>query len=82
LFRKNSRSDVVVNTQRGLVCGFFINSSVYIVNNKHVLTDLSGAEIKTVSGSIYKIKEIIAEDAVGDLVIVSTDTPRRRVSAG
>jgi S1-C subfamily serine protease len=75
LFRKNSRSVIIVKTQKGLGSGFFINSKGNIVTNKHVLTDLNKAEIKTVAGSIYKITGIIAEDASGDLVIASTDTP-------
>jgi S1-C subfamily serine protease len=75
LFRKNSRSVIIVQTQKGMGSGFFINSKGYIVTNKHVLTDLNKAEIKTVSGSIYKINEIIAEDASGDLVIAATDAP-------
>lgn len=75
LFRKNSRSVIVVKTQRSIGSGFFINSRGHIVTNKHVLIEVNGAEIKTVSGNIYKIKEIVAEDAVGDLVIASTETP-------
>lgn len=75
LFRKNSRSVIIVRTQKGMGSGFFINSQGHIVTNKHVLTDLNKAEIKTVSGSIYKISGIIAEDASGDLVIAATNTP-------
>ncbi len=75
LFRQNSRSVIIVRTQKGIGSGFFINSKGHIVTNKHVLMDLNKAEIKTVSGNIYKINEIIAEDASGDLVIASTNTP-------
>lgn len=75
LFRKYSRSVVVVKTQTGMGSGFFINYNGHIVTNKHVLTDWSKAEIKTVGGNIYKISGIIREDAVGDLVIASTDAP-------
>jgi S1-C subfamily serine protease len=75
LFRKSSRSVIIVQTQKGMGSGFFINVKGHIVTNKHVLTDLKKAEIKTVSGSIYKINEIIAEDASGDLVIATTEAP-------
>lgn len=75
LFRKNYRSVMIVKTQKVMGSGFFINSNGDIVTNKHVLTDLGKAEIKTVSGNTYKIRGIVAEDASGDLVIASTDTP-------
>lgn len=75
LFRKNYRSVIIVKTQKVMGSGFFVNYSGDIVTNKHVLTDLSGAEIRTVSGNTYKIKGIVAEDAGGDLVIASTGTP-------
>ncbi len=79
IIRRNRHSVVVVKTARGMGSGFFISDQGYVVTNKHVLSDASNAEIKTVAGNIYKINLIIKEDQEGDLVIASSDTPASEV---
>jgi S1-C subfamily serine protease len=75
IVRKIRNSVVVVKTPSGIGSGFFINSRGYIVTNKHVLADAGNAEIKTVTGNVYKIKSIVFEDYDGDLVIAASDAP-------
>ncbi len=75
IIRRNRHSVVVVKTATGIGSGFFISDQGYVVTNKHVLYDISKAEIKTAAGNVYKINRIIAEDQDGDLVIASSDTP-------
>ena len=75
IIRRNRHSVVVVKTATVIGSGFFINDQGYVVTNKHVLSDISKAEIKTAAGNVYKINRIIAEDQDGDLVIASSDAP-------
>jgi S1-C subfamily serine protease len=79
IVRRNTRSVIVVKTARGMGSGFFINDQGFIVTNKHVLSDVGNAQIKTSSGNVYKINRIVAIDDVGDLVIASTETPANEI---
>lgn len=75
IVRANRESIVVIKTNAGAIgSGFFINRDGYIVTNKHVLPNNSQAEIKTANGKMFKVLQVIREDADGDLVIASTDT--------
>jgi hypothetical protein len=75
IVKRARRSVVVVKTTTGMGSGFFINDQGHIVTNKHVLSDAGNAQIKTITGNIYKIISIVAEDHEGDLVIASSDAP-------
>ena len=77
IIQANRESVVTVKTATGIGSGFFINREGHIVTNKHVLPNPDGAEIKTISGNVYKIQKVIHEDSVADLVIASTDTTSR-----
>jgi tetratricopeptide (TPR) repeat protein len=59
--------------------GFFISKGGDLVSNHHVLQGASSAEIKTSDGKVYKIKNILAEDRVGDLIRLSVDIPEEAV---
>lgn len=77
IIRANRQSIVLVKTQTGIGSGFFINHQGYVVTNKHVVAQAERAEIKTIHGSVFRINQIVLEDAEADLVIVSTDaTPQ------
>ncbi len=73
IIRANRQSIVLVKTQAGIGSGFFINHQGYVVTNKHVVAQAERAEIKTIRGSVFRVNQIILEDADADLVIVSTD---------
>ncbi len=73
IIRANRDSIVVVKTASGIGSGFFINRDGYIVTNKHVLSKAGRAEIKTATGKVFRIQQIIQEDSEADLVIASTD---------
>ncbi len=75
IIRMNKDSVVVVKTSAGIGSGFFINRDGYIVTNKHVLQSTSRTEIKTSSGKVFQIRQIVQEDLDADLVIASTDAP-------
>jgi len=77
IIQANRESVVTVKTAAGIGSGFFINREGHIVTNKHVLPNPDGAEIKTISGNVYKIQKVIHEDAAADLVIASTDAISR-----
>lgn len=77
IIRNNRESIVVVKTASGIGSGFFINRDGYIVTNRHVLSRAGSAEIKTVTGSVFRVQQIVQEDADADLIIASTDaTPQ------
>jgi hypothetical protein len=75
IVRKNKQSVVVVKTATGMGSGFFINGDGHIVTNRHVLPNADKAEIKTISGNIFRITRIVTEDQEADLVIAATETP-------
>lgn len=77
IIQANRESVVTVKTATGIGSGFFINREGQIVTNKHVLSNPDGAEIKTISGNVYKVQKLIHEDAAADLVIASTDAISR-----
>jgi len=65
----------------GLGSGFFINSNGEIITNYHVISGASRVDIKTADGKIYPIKQVLAEDRVGDLIRISIAVPRNSVRA-
>lgn len=75
IIRENKDSIVLVKTSSTIGSGFFINRDGAIVTNRHVLSKAGHAEIKTVGGKVFQIREILQEDQEADLVIASTDAP-------
>jgi tetratricopeptide (TPR) repeat protein len=61
--------------------GFFINKKGDVITNRHVLLGTDSAEVKISNGDIYPITKILAEDEVGDLILVSVDIPASAVHA-
>lgn len=59
--------------------GFFITKSGDVVSNHHVFRGASHAEIKTYDGKIYRVKNVLAEDKVGDLIRLSVDIPEEAI---
>lgn len=53
--------------------GFFISKNGNVVTNCHVLQGATRAEVKTTDGSVYPVKNILAEDQEGDLILVSVE---------
>jgi tetratricopeptide (TPR) repeat protein len=60
--------------------GFFINAPGEVITNFHVLAKASRAEIKTSSGNVYPVKEVLAEDKINDLIRVSVDMPKQKAT--
>ena len=56
--------------------GFFINKDGNIITNRHVIRGANSAQVKTANGKTFLVKEILAEDTEGDLVLVSADIPK------
>jgi len=59
--------------------GFFITRDGDVITNYHVLKGASRAEVRTSSGEIYPVKQVIAEDEEGDLIRVSVDIPKEAI---
>jgi len=55
--------------------GFFVSDNGEVITSRHVLLGISRADIKTQSGNIYPITNVVAEDKEGDIIRVSTDIP-------
>lgn len=53
--------------------GFFTSKNGNVVTNCHVLQGANRAEVKTTDGSVYPVKNILAEDQEGDLILVSVE---------
>lgn len=77
IMRDTRESVVVVKTGSTIGSGFFINRNGHIVTNRHVLPGGERAEIKTVNGSVFRVEQIVHEDAQADLVIVSTNASQQ-----
>jgi hypothetical protein len=59
--------------------GFFISQSGDIITNRHVLTGVHRAEVKTAKGKIYPITSIVAEDKEADIIRASVNIPKESV---
>jgi tetratricopeptide (TPR) repeat protein len=59
--------------------GFFVNGEGDVITNYHVLKGASRAEARMSDGSVYPVNRVIAEDEAGDLIRVSTNTPKNLV---
>ena len=59
--------------------GFFISQSGDIITNRHVLTGVHRAEVKTARGKVYPITMIVAEDKEADIIRASVNIPKESV---
>ena len=59
--------------------GFFINEKGNVITNRHVLEGASRAEVKTIDNKVYPVKEVLAEDKEGDLILISVAIPLEEV---
>lgn len=59
--------------------GFFINEKGNVITNRHVLEGASRAEVKTIDNKVYLVKEVLAEDKEGDLILISVAIPGKEV---
>ena len=48
--------------------GFFIDSNGHIITNRHVISGVAKAEVKTADGARYLLKAMVSEDQEVDLV--------------
>lgn len=75
IVRTQRESIVLVRSAAGIGTGFFLDRGGRIVTNRHLLPHLEQAEIKTLRGSVYRIRQILRDDADADLVVAATDAP-------
>jgi len=59
--------------------GFFISQSGDIITNRHVLTGVHRAEVKTARGKVYPITLIVAEDKEADIIRASVNNPSESI---
>jgi tetratricopeptide (TPR) repeat protein len=59
--------------------GFFISQSGDIITNRHVLTGVHRAEVKTAKGKVYPIMMIVGEDKEADIIRASVNIPKESV---
>jgi hypothetical protein len=82
LYRKVSPSVVLVSCPgKGYGTGFFYGRNGIIVTNHHVMKGVTQAEIVTHRGQRYPVHGVVAEDAVNDLILLSTGIPPDEVRA-
>lgn len=51
--------------------GFFVNAEGHVITNRHVLDGAVQGEVKTATGRIFPIINVVAEDKEADLVRVT-----------
>ena len=51
--------------------GFFMDERAYVATNLHVIYDADDVTVKTASGKVYRIKNVICTDVESDLVVFS-----------
>jgi Flp pilus assembly protein TadD len=59
--------------------GFFISQSGDIITNRHVVTGVHRAEVKTAKGKVYPIMMIVGEDKEADIIRASVNMPLESV---
>ena len=59
--------------------GFFIDKYGHLITNYHVLDGRYKADVRTVDGSTYPIKLVVADNRDTDLVKVLVDIPRHKI---
>jgi tetratricopeptide (TPR) repeat protein len=57
--------------------GFFVNKRGDVITNRHVLFGAWRADVKTSTGEVFPIKNILAEDEKSDLILASIDIPNK-----
>lgn len=79
LIKKVQPSTVLIITydqqgkETGIGSGFFVSSTGDIITNWHVIKGSSSAVIKTTTGAMYKMKDILEGDEEKDLVRITID---------
>jgi tetratricopeptide (TPR) repeat protein len=58
--------------------GFFIDTD-RVVTNRHVIEGAYRAEIHSISGNSYQVKNVLAVDAEGDVVLLKVEAPPQLV---
>ncbi len=64
----------------GVGSGFFVDKQGHLVTNYHVLKGAYSAVVRTYKGRKYPIISILAEDEDVDLIKVSVDMPKKKIS--
>ena len=79
LIKRLAPSIVVVRTYDrdgkplGQGTGFFVDPSGHVITNHHVLRGAFRADVKTYIGKVYSVRNVLAEDEMGDLIRVSVE---------
>lgn len=59
--------------------GFFIDKAGHILTNYHVIHDSQEMVVETEKGNIYKVRQIVAQDAIKDLALLISSTPPNEI---
>lgn len=59
--------------------GFFIDKTGHILTNYHIIHDSQEMLIETEKGNLYKVREIVAQDAITDLALLISATPPNEI---
>lgn len=60
--------------------GFFVSPQGHLITNFHVLAGRYAADVRTAAGKSYRVKGVLAENSVADLLKLEVDIPPEEVS--
>src|SRR2546422_2803283 len=78
IIQKATPAIAVIETDKALGSGFFVNANGTLVTNNHVIADANGITVKLSSGEAYRRAYVLSTDEQRDIAILrieATDVP-------